>query len=225
MPDNNEASQAGHAQAELHEERLYGTGAWNTLQARDGISNSNPGPKNAGVMRLAPNSDSPPATDHGSVGALWHSFELTHRRVQNGGWTHQVTEREVPLSKAIAGVNMHIVGGAFREAHWHLADEWATCSPAKLALPCLPLTGLCLLMLCKQATFATSPQACRTPSRVWKKTGVTFYSSSTKAPSRKRVPSCSPTGSSTRLQTSCVNTCACIRKRSRSCLRGSAVHL
>ena len=125
MSDDNEASQAGHAQAELHEERLYGTGAWNTVQAHDGISNSNPGPKNAGVMRLSPNSDSPPATDHGSVGTLWHSFELTHRRVQKGGWTHQVTEREMPLSKAIAGVNMRLVGGAFREAHWHLADEWA----------------------------------------------------------------------------------------------------
>ena len=46
-------------------------------------------------------------------------------RAEGGGWTHQVTERELPLSKEIAGVNMRIVSGAFREAHWHLADEWA----------------------------------------------------------------------------------------------------
>ena len=125
MAEDSEPSQVCHAQAELHDEQLYGGDAWNTVQAHNGISDSNSGPKNIDVVRLAPNSDRPPATDHGSVGALWHSLELTHRRVQNGGWTHQVTERELPLSKDIAGLNMRIVGGAFREAHWHLADKWA----------------------------------------------------------------------------------------------------
>ena len=125
MDENNTAGEAGSYQTELHDERLYAPAAWNTVQAKDSIASSNPGPRNAGLIRLSPNSDSPPATDHGSVGTLWHCFESTHRRVQKGGWTHQVTEREVPLSKEIAGVNMRIVGGAFREAHWHLADEWA----------------------------------------------------------------------------------------------------
>ena len=125
MADTNETAEVNGAEVGQQDERLYGAGAWNTVQAHTGVSSSNPGPKNADVLRLAPNSDCPPATDHGSVGTLWHSFELTHRRVQKGGWTHQVTEREVPLSKEIAGVNMRIVGGAFREAHWHSADEWA----------------------------------------------------------------------------------------------------
>jgi oxalate decarboxylase len=125
MADNNEVGRVVLYQTDLPDERLYGVSAWNTVQAKDSVSSSNPGPRNAGLIRLSPNSDSPPATDHGSVGTLWHSFESTHRRVQKGGWTHQVTEREVPLSKEIAGVNMRIVGGAFREAHWHLADEWA----------------------------------------------------------------------------------------------------
>ena len=124
MADTNETSQVNGAETGQQDEQLYGAGAWNTVQAHKGISSSNPGPKNVNMISLAPDSDSPPATDHGSVGTLWHSFELTHRRVQKGGWTHQVTEREVPLSKEIAGVNMRIVGGAFREAHWHLADEW-----------------------------------------------------------------------------------------------------
>ena len=125
MADTNQTAQVDGAGAGQQEERLYGAGAWNTVQAHTGISSSNPGPKNVNIISLAPDSDCPPATDHGSVGTLWHSFELTHRRVQKGGWTHQVTEREVPLSKEIAGVNMRIVGGAFREAHWHSADEWA----------------------------------------------------------------------------------------------------
>jgi oxalate decarboxylase len=88
MADTNETAQIDGAEAGQQDERLYGVGAWNTVQAHMGISSSNPGPKNADVIRLAPNSDCPPATDHGSVGSLWHSFELTHRRVQKGGWTH-----------------------------------------------------------------------------------------------------------------------------------------
>jgi oxalate decarboxylase len=114
MTENNEAGQAVRYQTELPDERLYGVSAWNSLQAKDSVSSSNPGARNAGLIRLSPNSDSSPATDHGPVSTLWHSVESTHRRVKKGGWTHQVTEREVPLSKGIAGVNMRIVGGAFR---------------------------------------------------------------------------------------------------------------
>jgi Cupin len=29
------------------------------------------------------------------------------------------------VSKDIAGVNMRLTKGSFRELHWHLADEWA----------------------------------------------------------------------------------------------------
>lgn len=65
----------------------------------------------------------PPPTDHRSVPAIWHSFDLTHRRVQEGGWTHQVTQREIPESKEIAGVNMRLTRGSYRELHWHKADE------------------------------------------------------------------------------------------------------
>ncbi len=86
---------------------------------------TDPGQQNVGLVKLNPNSNMPPATDHGTVPPTWYSFDLTHRRVQGGGWTHQVTERELPSSKEIAGVNMRLTRGAFRELHWHLADEWA----------------------------------------------------------------------------------------------------
>ncbi len=76
-------------------------------------------------MAINPNSDMPPPTDHGVVEPFWYSFDLTHRRIQDGGWTHQVTSRELPVSKDIAGVNMRLTRGSFRELHWHLADEWA----------------------------------------------------------------------------------------------------
>ena len=45
--------------------------------------------------------------------------------MQGGGWTHQVTQRELPPSKDLAGVNMRLTAGSFRELHWHTADEWA----------------------------------------------------------------------------------------------------
>jgi oxalate decarboxylase len=36
-----------------------------------------------------------------------------------------VTERELPPSKDLAGVNMRLTAGSFRELHWHRADEWS----------------------------------------------------------------------------------------------------
>ena len=36
-----------------------------------------------------------------------------------------MTQRELPSSKGIAGVNMRLTAGSFRELHWHTADEWA----------------------------------------------------------------------------------------------------
>ncbi|HMG01641.1 MAG TPA: cupin domain-containing protein [Edaphobacter sp.] len=86
---------------------------------------SNPGQENDLLLRENPNSNMPPATDHGSVGPIWYSFDLTQKRIEKGGWTHEVTQRELPTSTEIAGVNMRLTAGSFRELHWHSADEWA----------------------------------------------------------------------------------------------------
>jgi oxalate decarboxylase len=77
------------------------------------------------LISLNPNSNTPPRTDHGDVGPIWYSFDLTHKRIQPGGWTHQVTQRELPSSKDLTGVNMRLTAGSFRELHWHTANEWA----------------------------------------------------------------------------------------------------
>jgi len=92
---------------------------------RQGDSPSDPGPENAALLRENPSANTPPFTDHGNPAPIWYSFDLTAKRMQGGGWTHQVTERELPKSKEIAGVNMRLTAGSFRELHWHLADEWA----------------------------------------------------------------------------------------------------
>ncbi len=88
----------------------------NTRHAEQDHSASNPGQSNEPLRRIHPSSDAPPPTDHGIPGPFWHSFDLTHRRIQGGGWTHQVTERELPLSKEIAGVNMRLTRGSLPRA-------------------------------------------------------------------------------------------------------------
>ncbi len=95
------------------------------LAGRQGANASDPGPENQPLVAQNPDPNLPPFTDHGNPGTLWYSFALTPRRLQAGGWTHQVTERELPLSKDLAGVNMRLTAGSYRELHWHLADEWA----------------------------------------------------------------------------------------------------
>jgi oxalate decarboxylase len=96
-----------------------------THQAEGDHSSSNPGQENKPLLDENPNSNTPPPTDQGDVGTIWYSYDLTHKRIQKGGWTHQVTQRELPSSTDIAGVNMRLTAGSFRELHWHTADEWA----------------------------------------------------------------------------------------------------
>jgi len=97
----------------------------NTRKAESDRSFSDPAQENQPLLDENPSSNMPPATDHGDVGPIWYSFDLAHKRVQEGGWTHQVTQRELPSSTELAGVNMRLTAGAFRELHWHTADEWA----------------------------------------------------------------------------------------------------
>jgi oxalate decarboxylase len=102
-----------------------GQTAANTRAAEKTHSISDPGPENEVLRNENPSSNTPPPTDNGDVGPIWYSFDLAHKRIQAGGWTHQVTQRELPSSKDLAGVNMRLTAGSFRELHWHTADEWA----------------------------------------------------------------------------------------------------
>ena len=96
-----------------------------TQKAEHDHSSSDPGQENKALLDLNPNSNTPPPTDHGDVVPLWYSFDLVKKRVEEGGWTHEVTQRELPSSRDIAGVNMRLTAGSYREMHWHTADEWA----------------------------------------------------------------------------------------------------
>ena len=72
-----------------------------------------------------PSSVWPPETDNGTVAPFKYSFAEAHKRIESGGWTRQVTMRELPVSKTMAGVEMRLVAGGVRELHWHVSAEWA----------------------------------------------------------------------------------------------------
>jgi oxalate decarboxylase len=84
-----------------------------------------PGPNNIPLDEENPSSVWAPPTDNGTVEPFKYSFALAHKRIESGGWTRQVTERELPISKTMAGVEMRLVSGGVRELHWHISAEWA----------------------------------------------------------------------------------------------------
>jgi oxalate decarboxylase len=96
-----------------------------TRKAEKDHSSSNPAQENKPLLDENPSSNMPPPTDHGDIGPVWYSFDLAHKRVQEGGWTHEVNQRVLPTSTDLTGVNMRLTAGSFRELHWHTADEWA----------------------------------------------------------------------------------------------------
>ncbi len=68
----------------------------------------------------------PLATDHGDLPSFKYHFADSRKKETAGGWAREATVAEFPASKALAGVNMRLHAGAYRELHWHaLAAEWA----------------------------------------------------------------------------------------------------
>src|SRR3982074_2164711 len=92
---------------------------------RPGHGGTEPRPRNIERDRQNPDMLVPPSTDHGTLPNLRFSFSDAHMRLEPGGWTRQVTARELGISKDIAGVNMRLNAGGVRELHWHKAAEWA----------------------------------------------------------------------------------------------------
>src|ERR1700692_2469549 len=69
-----------------------------------GRGGTDPGPRNLARDRQNPDLLLPPSTDQGTLPNLRFSFADAHTRLTSGGWTRQVTVREL---------------------HWHKEAEWA----------------------------------------------------------------------------------------------------
>ncbi|MEK4361107.1 oxalate decarboxylase family bicupin [Paenibacillus sp. FSL M8-0212] len=91
----------------------------------DGAGGPDLGPRD--VMRDRQNPDMlvPPATDNGLLPNLRMSFSDTHMQLNHGGWSREITVRDLPIATTLAGVNMSLTPGGVRELHWHQQSEWA----------------------------------------------------------------------------------------------------
>ena len=97
-----------------------------TNKARTDRSATDPGPTNEALDSQNRDSAWPPATDSKSlVQNFKYPFSFANKRTYEGGWSREVTVRELGVSKSLAGVNMRLTAGGIRELHWHTADEWA----------------------------------------------------------------------------------------------------
>lgn len=83
------------------------------------------GPRNPAREAQNPDLMQPPSTDNGGLENLKFSFADTHMKIREGGWSRQITQRELPISTTMAGVNMRLTPGGVRELHWHKEAEWS----------------------------------------------------------------------------------------------------
>ncbi|MDK8188658.1 oxalate decarboxylase family bicupin [Paenibacillus sp. UMB7766-LJ446] len=92
---------------------------------KDGAGGPDLGPRD--VMRDLQNPDMlvPPVTDNGLLPNLKMSFSDTHMQLNHGGWSREITVRDLPIATTLAGVNMSLTPGGVRELHWHQQSEWA----------------------------------------------------------------------------------------------------
>lgn len=92
---------------------------------KDGAGGPDFGPRNVMLDRQNPNMLVPPATDSGLLPNLKMSFSNTHMQLNQGGWSREITVRDLPIATTLAGVNMSLIPGGVRELHWHQQSEWA----------------------------------------------------------------------------------------------------
>src|SRR6516164_2978783 len=102
---------------------------------------SDPGPTNVALDAANPDSVTPPPTDAGGVQTFKYPFSFSHKRLHEGGWSREVTMRELPVSKTMAGVDMRLTAGGVRELHWHTAAEWAFMLYGSARITCIDAEG------------------------------------------------------------------------------------
>jgi oxalate decarboxylase len=104
-------------------------------------SKSDPGPTNSVLDAQNPDSNNPLPTDAGGVQTFKYPFSFAHKRLQEGGWSREVTQRELSVSRTLAGVDMRLTAGGVRELHWHTAAEWAIMLYGNARITCIDLDG------------------------------------------------------------------------------------
>jgi oxalate decarboxylase family bicupin protein len=94
----------------------------------DRIANSYISPGTYEYEKLNPDLYAPPGTDSGSVPQAQWPLGLSHNRFGVGtqsGFARQQNVEQLPAAVEMAGVDMRLAPHAYRELHWHTANEWS----------------------------------------------------------------------------------------------------
>jgi hypothetical protein len=88
---------------------------------------TDPGPRTEEYNVLNPDALAPPGTDHGGVSNAQWPLGLSNNKLGLGraGWSRQQNIDNIPTATEMAGVDMRLEPGGYRELHWHKAAEWA----------------------------------------------------------------------------------------------------
>jgi hypothetical protein len=104
---------------------------FNTVQNPQPIRGSkggtDPGPSTKEYELLNPDKFAPPGSDHGSTANAQWNLGQSHNKLGIGraGWARQQNIEQLPVATEMAGVDMRLEEGGYRELHWHKAAEWA----------------------------------------------------------------------------------------------------
>lgn len=95
--------------------------------AGPGDSPTDPGPRNRLLESQNPSLYIPPETDKGGVANGKWPLGLSHNRhgLNGAGYARQQNTEQLPIAKEMAGVDMRLEPNAYRELHWHTANEWS----------------------------------------------------------------------------------------------------
>ncbi|TVY14610.1 Oxalate decarboxylase OxdC [Lachnellula arida] len=99
----------------------------NPQPIRGSKGGTDPGPNTDEYSQLNPDKFAPPGTDHGSVANAQWPLGLSHAKLglDRAGWSRQQNIDNIPAATDMAGVDMRLEEGAYRELHWHKAAEWS----------------------------------------------------------------------------------------------------
>lgn len=95
---------------------------------RGGYGATDPGPRTYYYERINPDVYAVPGTDNGDVAQASWPLGLSHNRQgsdEGAGWARQQNVEVLPSATAMAGVDMRLGPHAYRELHWHTANEWS----------------------------------------------------------------------------------------------------
>lgn len=92
---------------------------------RDGPTD--PGPRDKLLEKQNPSLYIPPDSDSGDIPNAKWPLGLSHNRhgIGSAGFARQQNVDNLPIAKGMAGVDMALGPNAYRELHWHKANEWS----------------------------------------------------------------------------------------------------